>query len=136
MAWEAQLVKLVAYKAEHSHCGVPKIYAEDKPLGEWVNKQRKLKRKLDRDEPCEGMTAARAARLTALSFVWDPANVAWEAQLVKLMAYKARHVLVLRRRVLGLRRRSAPGARLLSMTLWLRACDSNKELFETGFTTV
>ena len=29
------------------------------------------KKKLDRGEPCEGMTAERAARLTALGFAWD-----------------------------------------------------------------
>ena len=28
------------------------------------------KKKLDRGEPSKGMTAARAARLTALGFVW------------------------------------------------------------------
>ena len=34
--------------------------------------QRAHKRKLDRGEPSEGMTAERAARLTALGFVWEP----------------------------------------------------------------
>jgi hypothetical protein len=68
VAWEAQFVKVTAYKAEHGHCGVSS--AEDKPLANWVSEQRKLKKALDRGEPCGGMTAARAARLTALGFVW------------------------------------------------------------------
>jgi hypothetical protein len=34
--------------------------------------QRNYKRRLDRGEPSQGMTVARAARLTALGFVWEP----------------------------------------------------------------
>jgi hypothetical protein len=33
--------------------------------------QRKRKRKLDRGEPSEGMTAERAAKLEALDFAWE-----------------------------------------------------------------
>ena len=54
---------------EHGDCNVPQIYAADEPLGNWVAKQCKLKKALDRGEPCEGMTAARVARLTALGLV-------------------------------------------------------------------
>jgi hypothetical protein len=69
-AWEAQLVRLAAYKEAHGECNVPKRWAEDPRLGTWVNNQRQLKRKLDRGEPSEGMTAERAARLEALGFAW------------------------------------------------------------------
>jgi hypothetical protein len=51
---------------------VPPGRAEDARLAHWVNAQRYGKRKLDRGEPSKGMTAARAAALTALGFVWDP----------------------------------------------------------------
>jgi hypothetical protein len=68
-AWEAQFVRLTTYRAAHGDCDVPKRYAKDKPaLGRWVTMQRTLKRKLDRGEPSDGMTAERAARLTALGF--------------------------------------------------------------------
>ena len=50
-------------------------------LRTWVSKQRTLKRRLDRGEPSEGMTAERAARLTALGFGWGGLEVGWEAQL-------------------------------------------------------
>jgi hypothetical protein len=69
--WEAQLARLVAYKAAHGDCSVPKGWAEDPRLGTWVKMQRQRKRKLDRGEPSEGMTAERAARLTALGFAWN-----------------------------------------------------------------
>jgi hypothetical protein len=52
----------------------PKGWAEDPPLGTWVTKQRKLKKALDRGEPSQGMTAARAAKLEALGFAWAPSR--------------------------------------------------------------
>jgi hypothetical protein len=71
--WEAQLAQLVAYKAAHGDCSVPKGWVEDPPLGTWVHNQRVGKQKLDRGEHTLGMTVARAARLTALGFDWGPA---------------------------------------------------------------
>jgi hypothetical protein len=41
-------------------------------LGGWVSTQRALKKKLDRGERSGDMTAARAARLDTLGFVWAP----------------------------------------------------------------
>jgi hypothetical protein len=95
--WEAQIARLASYKAAHGDCNVPRGWAEDLRLGRWVNDQRQRKRKLDRGEYGGGMTAERAARLTALGFVWDPGQtglpkpVAWEAQLTRLVAYKVEH---------------------------------------------
>jgi hypothetical protein len=67
--WEAQLARLAAYKAEHGDCNVPHGWAYPR-LGRWVATQRQGKKALDRGEASDGMTAARAARLTALGFVW------------------------------------------------------------------
>jgi hypothetical protein len=89
--WEAQLARLVAYMAENGGCNVPKHWAEDPRLGKWVNNQRQYKRQLDRGEASGGMTPERAARLTALNFVWEPNNEEWEAQLARLVAHKAAH---------------------------------------------
>ena len=65
---EAQLARLAAHKVAHGDCNVPQRWAEDLRFGSWVNNQRAGKRKLDRGEPCRGMTAKRAARLTAVGF--------------------------------------------------------------------
>jgi hypothetical protein len=70
--WEAQLARLMAYRVEHGNCNVPTGWAENPRLGRWVAEQRRLKRRLDRGEPSDGMTAERAVRLTALGLVWDP----------------------------------------------------------------
>jgi hypothetical protein len=91
VAWEGQLARLAAYKAEHGHCSVPGNWAEDPRLGSWVGNQRAYKRKLDRGEPSEGMTTERAAKLTAVGFIWDGGDAVWEGQLARLAAYKAEH---------------------------------------------
>jgi hypothetical protein len=89
--WEAQLARLVVFKAAHGNCWVPQGWAEDLRLGRWVNTQRKGKKNLDRGDPSEGMTVERAARLTALGVAWDPDEAVWEAQLARLTSYKAAH---------------------------------------------
>ena len=96
--WEAQLTRLAAYKAEHGDCGVPRNWPEDPRLSRWVHTQRIHKRKLDRGESSHGMTAKRAARLTAHGLAWDPCSggksqveAEWEVQLSRLAAYKAAH---------------------------------------------
>ena len=82
-----------------------KRWAEDPQLGSWVAKQREYKKALDRGEPGEGMTVARAAKLDTLGFVWELSaaaitkqrseghrdDVGWEALVAKLKAYKRRH---------------------------------------------
>jgi hypothetical protein len=101
--WEGWLAQLKKYKAAHGDCSVPQRWAEDPWLGSWVNDQRKYKKKMDRGEPSEGMTAARVGRLDALGFAWELSAAAiskqrskgrwddagWEAQLAKLTAYKS-----------------------------------------------
>ena len=70
--WERWLAKLKAHKRAHGDCSVPKGWAEDPRLATWVCAQRQYKKKLDRGEPSEGMTAARVVKLEALGFAWDP----------------------------------------------------------------
>jgi hypothetical protein len=98
--WDAQFARLAAYKAAHGDCSVSGVWAEDPPLGRWVNTQRVMKRQLDRGEHSKGMTAERAAQLSALGFVWNPEwrhngsrpkDAAWEAQLARLVSYKSQH---------------------------------------------
>jgi hypothetical protein len=105
VVWEQHLASLRAYKCRHGDCNVPRSWAEEPPLGNWINMQRVRKKQLDRGEPCRGMTAARAAKLEALGFAWELSAAAiskqaskanrddagWAAQLVKLEAYKCRH---------------------------------------------
>ena len=59
--WEARLATLKSYQEEHGDCNVPRDWVGDPKLALWVSNQRQYKKRLDRGEPCEGMTAARAA---------------------------------------------------------------------------
>jgi hypothetical protein len=86
-AWEAQLARLVAYKAAHGDCNVPRRWPEDPRLSNWVHDQRKRKRRLDCGGPSAGRPAARATRLTALGFVWDLRDVV--AQAAPVLAQEA-----------------------------------------------
>jgi hypothetical protein len=90
-AWEEKLERLAAYKQEHGDCSVPRGWAEDPPLGRWVGHQRTNKKALDRGDPSQGMTAARAAKLEALGFAYDTPDAAWEEKLARLAAYKQEH---------------------------------------------
>jgi LSD1 subclass zinc finger protein len=88
--WEAQLAKLIKYKAEHGHFNVPRVWPEDKRLSNWVTNQRANKKKLDRGDPnTRGaggahMTAARAAQLDALGFAWHPQPVPAQSSEIPL----------------------------------------------------
>jgi hypothetical protein len=84
--WERWLAKLKNYKRQHGDCNVPRYWAEDPPLSMWVRTQRDNKRRLDRGDPGERMTAEWAARLTALGFAWNQDDARWEAQLARLAA--------------------------------------------------
>jgi hypothetical protein len=89
--WEVQLAKLAQYKALHGDCNVSYSWAEDPGLGRWVSSQRQLKKKLDRGKPCKGMTAGRAAKLTALGFSWEGGGTDDAGWLAKLARYQAAH---------------------------------------------
>jgi hypothetical protein len=91
VVWEQHLASLRAYKCRHGDCNVPRSWAEEPPLGRWVDKQRACKKQLDRGEPCRGMTAARAAKLEVLGFAWELFGTSWEVQLAKLKGHKRQH---------------------------------------------
>jgi hypothetical protein len=81
---------------------VPELWAENPRLGRWVGKQRTLKRKLDRGEPSEGMTAARAARLTALGFEWlAPPQLAKDIPVAGMGNFRCPHFSQIVLSVLG-----------------------------------
>jgi hypothetical protein len=70
--WGVQFMWLVVYKAEHGDCSVPKGWAEDAWLANWVDNQRAYKKKCDRGETNPRITVARMARLDTLGCEWDP----------------------------------------------------------------
>ena len=76
--WEAMRAKLVAFKAEHGHCRVPKIHTADLKLGRWVARQRVYKKKLDAGDSNPRMTVEREAKLEALGLEWVLGSGMWK----------------------------------------------------------
>jgi hypothetical protein len=58
--WEAQLARLVAYKAAHGDCN--KLYVLDRKLQGWCQRQRRVGK--------SKMAAARVSKLDAVGFAW------------------------------------------------------------------
>ena len=48
--WPENFARLAAYKNKHGDCNVPRHWPEDPQLGDWVRRQRKRKRKMNRGE--------------------------------------------------------------------------------------
>lgn len=68
--WWKRLAELQAFRFRHGHCQVPKRYAENPSLGNFVNKQRQLYRQYQQGRPTS-LTAERIAMLDAMGFCWD-----------------------------------------------------------------
>lgn len=86
-AWNRRFKMLKAFKRRFGHMFVPKRWAEGPSLGNWVQLQRHHRRK-------GILLPNRAARLSALGFVWDPDRPAlemlWERRYRELLLYKER----------------------------------------------
>lgn len=88
VSWEARYSELCDFSGQFGHCDVPKAYAPNPPLSNWVSMQReKQKRgKLDR---------SRYERLDALGFAWFAKNRrsdrCWDQRFAELRAFKQKH---------------------------------------------
>lgn len=107
--WEASFQLLCKYKERHGDCLVPRLSdfpmddeqenAENQKensgisprhLGEWVNKQRMLRREMEEGQPST-MTAERIAKLDSLGFDWNPKESHWEELYSHLKRYHRQH---------------------------------------------
>lgn len=88
VSWDVRYQELRDFFRQFGHCDVPKAYAPNAPLSNWVSMQReKLKRgKLDR---------SRYERLDALGFAWFAKNNrserCWDQRFAELRAFKQKH---------------------------------------------
>lgn len=81
--WDAMFERVVAYKAQHGDCLVPKRYAVDPKLGTWVETQRvqhkRLQRQIDDSgteivAPNKRLNQERLEKLEAIGFAWSAKN--------------------------------------------------------------
>ena len=70
--WDTKFHELVAYKNTHGgSCNVPKGYAENPQLGNWVSNQRAQYKKFQQDPSTSQMTQERIERLESIAFQWN-----------------------------------------------------------------
>jgi hypothetical protein len=85
--WDTMRTRLVAYKALHDNCNVPRTYQQDDPkLGKWVHMQRTLQKSRSRQ-----MNDDRKEELDGMGFIWNFCDHSWRANFERLVAYKAQH---------------------------------------------
>ena len=68
--WEVRFEELLLYKQVHGHCRVPKRYTSNKPLANWVSKQRQAYRKFQQGEKAS-ITPERIDALEKIGFCWN-----------------------------------------------------------------
>lgn len=81
--WMGMYQRLVAFKKEHKHTGVPRHYTECPQLGTWVNEQRFSYK-------ANTILAERKHMLDSIGFV-SGSTAAWEKMYHRLVAYKKKH---------------------------------------------
>lgn len=73
-SWIDRVNELIAYKEKHGDTLVPKRYADNPALGNWVNKQRQLYKKYcSKEEPCS-LTDEKVKILDGIGFCWDASS--------------------------------------------------------------
>jgi superfamily II DNA or RNA helicase len=82
-AWDAMYAELQSFKAKHGHCDVPKRGSDSK-LGQWVSNQRATSKR-------GRMSAVRIDRLSALGFIWESIEAAWESKYKELKEFHTRN---------------------------------------------
>jgi hypothetical protein len=86
--WYHQYEKLVDFKQKNDHCIVPKVFEQDKSLGNWVRRQLTFNTK-------NKMRQDRKELLDEIGFVWKadatqfkPDDKLWSQQYEKLVEFK------------------------------------------------
>mmetsp|Transcript_42905 Transcript_42905/g.51515 ORF Transcript_42905/g.51515 Transcript_42905/m.51515 type:complete len:185 (+) Transcript_42905:51-605(+) len=69
--WFDRYEELVSYVKEFGHARVPKIFADNPALGNWVNKQRRDYKKFQPGIACRGLTGDKIRLLNKIGFEWN-----------------------------------------------------------------
>ena len=91
-AWNDRYEELKTFKQIHGHCMVPQKYADNPPLGIWVNKQR-MEHNLLQDGKKTSMTEDRYHKLKTLGFVWAKRKgmTTWNTKYEEMLSYRRKH---------------------------------------------
>jgi hypothetical protein len=83
--WYSRVRELVVFQDKNGHMNVPQLYAQNKKLGNWVNKQR--------GAPRERLSPKQFEILQRVGFDWGrkKGEIFWNKKMLELEAYKAEH---------------------------------------------
>ena len=91
LAWERRYQQLQEFNRRFGHSHVPAEWAENRALGGWVVKMRRLRKK-------GRLSADRIRRLNRIGFVWEPLkkrrikhDAIWSQWLEKLIAFRQKN---------------------------------------------
>ena len=90
-SWNNRLLELIDFRDKFNHTNVPDNYAQNKPLGRWVGKQR-LQYKLNEKGEPNTLTKERIESLNKHGFKWrcKKQYVAWEYRWQQLVDFKGK----------------------------------------------
>lgn len=94
--WERQFQRLLEFRQRYGHVNVPQRYEGGRPLGKWVNLQRRnYRRHQDPTErPSSRMIQDRIRQLDAVGFDWNASyhqeelDKQWDAKFQELLAFQ------------------------------------------------
>jgi hypothetical protein len=95
-SWSVRFQQLCEFKAQFSHCRVPRKYSANPTLGQWVSTQRTTHRLHQEGKPSP-RTAERIRELESIGFDWRTSQTDyWSVRFQQLREFKAQfgHCLV------------------------------------------
>lgn len=84
--WNQRFQELLEYRNQHADCNVPYLWPHNRPLSEWVKRQRH-QFKLKMEGRHSALTEKRQSLLTSIGFVWNSRASLWDARYQELVEY-------------------------------------------------
>lgn len=88
--WNRSFASLVEYKKQFGNCNVPYLWKNNKPLSQWVKRQRHQK-KLKVQGRRSNMSDYRENLLNGIGFCWDSRDAAWDERFQELQLFYRRN---------------------------------------------
>lgn len=88
--WNERYLELVQYKSSFGHCNVPYHWPVNRPLSQWVKRQRH-QCKLKKEGKHSNLPDVRERMLNDLNFVWDARASNWEERMEELRRFCSEH---------------------------------------------
>ena len=88
--WQERYLELIQYRNKFGNGNVPYVYAVNRPLSQWVKRQRH-QYKLKKEDTHSHLIDEREMLLNELGFIWDSRAANWEERLDELRGFREEH---------------------------------------------